>query len=118
MAFQDIMQGIQFFSGLSAGFSKQLQTQRAEHEKEQLRLLTLLHQDGTHDIDTAQPGDIVPPSGADRFFGGGSYKTKEGIPAFKVGGNYFTAKKKPPIDISRMFGGDTSVPASTDTGIT
>src|ERR1700682_6010521 len=94
MAFNDFAQAIQFGAGLLHGFNKQTDDIRAQHDKQQLELLKLLSSDKSQDVQSIDPGEVV---GSQGFFGGGALKTKDGHPAFKVGGNVFAVKKRTPF---------------------
>ncbi len=101
--FNDIAQALQFGAGLVHGFQKQTDEIRAAHDKQQLELLKLLSSDETKNVTPIDPDEVVNTSG---FFGGGTLKTKEGHPAFKVGGNIFAVRPRP------MLGGDDTAPTT------
>jgi hypothetical protein len=114
VSFNDIMQGVQFFSGMTEGFKKTLDTERKNQEQTNLQLLALLNKDGTHSIEQLDPEDIDTSGGG--LFGGGTVKTRDGLPAFKIGGNYFTARKMPTYTAADLLGGlkdDTAAPTDT-----
>ncbi len=101
--FNDIAQALQFGAGLVHGFQKQTDEIRAAHDKQQLELLKLLSSDETKNVTPIDPGEVVNTQG---FFGGGTLKTREGDPAFKVGGNIFAVKPRP------MLGGEETTPTT------
>jgi hypothetical protein len=108
--FNDIAQALQFGAGLVHGFQQQTEAIRAQHDKQQLELLKLLSSDETKNVTPIDQSDVVGDQG---FFGGGTLKTKEGHPAFKVGGNIFAVKPRPMLGGDETEAAQSGVPAPT-----
>jgi hypothetical protein len=87
----DIASALNFGAGLAKGFSDKTEALRKQSNDEQEKLLKLLGSDEENHVVPINREDVV---GTEGFFGHGSFKTKEGHQAFKVGDNYLAIKPR------------------------